>query len=234
MTGTTAIQLIEEVKRAGGRVTVRLPDTLSVDLPRTAMERLAPLLKAAKPELLRLLAKPEGPCPACRTTAWRQDFVGAWLCAACLPDLIFGPLPADPEEAESQMGLRARLREPRYGALTIASPISSGNLRVLMIAAASVVWAAAGSEEIARRRAAAWVGIPASLIARRRISFLPAPGAVAVGEWVRTHRGAAAEVLAHDAASGAVLARTIADPPRWGWLAPATLVSELDWPLGGK
>ncbi|MGH9466036.1 MAG: hypothetical protein ACRD1Y_01655 [Terriglobales bacterium] len=224
----TALQVIDGFRAVGGRL-IPAGDGLRWESPVEPPRALIEAAKERKLDLLMLLGQPEIPCPTCGTHAWQRDSVGAWACGACQPDSVFGPLPAYPAEAEAEFGLRTKLRQPGYAALTISQPVVSGNVRVCQIAAAAVVWAAGGPEELARRHAAAWDGISPALLEGHAISFRPAPGALAIGEWVRTPSGSAAEVLAHDTSSGEVLLRTRAPPPRWAWCSDAALVSEFDW-----
>lgn len=87
MTAPTALQLIEEVRRVGGYIQPN-PDgkTLGVDLPKPEVPRLLPLLRERKYDLLVLLAKPDGRCPAGHEPYYWQDSAGLWHCGRCEPD----------------------------------------------------------------------------------------------------------------------------------------------------
>ncbi len=146
--------------------------------------------------------------------------------AETLPD-PFGPLPADPAEAASEEAMRQRLREPGYAAI-IARNTGAGTVRSLMIRAAAAVWAAGGPEGIARRRAAAFDGIPPRLVAGRRIAFSAPEGQPAPGEWVGT-AGGNAEVLGWDLASAEALVRLLARP-QWAWVAADRLTAPVTRP----
>ncbi|MGH9488799.1 MAG: hypothetical protein ACRD04_14590 [Terriglobales bacterium] len=234
----TAAQILDAVAAVGGALGISERGGILWRLPTDAQPRLLPEIRRRKTDLLVLLRRPEVACPACSLDIWRQGDAGGWFCPVCSPealDLVFGVLPTDPEEAAAEQALRAKLREPQYARVIISQPVIvmepiSASLRVIMIAAASAVWAAGAPEELARRRAAAWVDIPLQLIAGRRVSFLPAPNGLVPGEWCRTPHGAACELLARDADSDGILVRALADPPRWAWFAPTSLTSELDWP----
>lgn len=86
MTAPSAIELLAEVRRVGGWLTPKPPDTLGVDLPPSEMPRLAPLLAQRKHDLLMLLRPLDLPCIACGGMYRWQDRAGAWHCGQCEPD----------------------------------------------------------------------------------------------------------------------------------------------------
>ncbi|MGH9477956.1 MAG: hypothetical protein ACRD1A_01885 [Terriglobales bacterium] len=88
MTSPSPIELLAEVLKLGGRLAVKPPGTLSVDLPAGQSARLVPLLRAAKLELMRLLGQPPAePCAACGGRYWwRATQAGPWTCGNCQPD----------------------------------------------------------------------------------------------------------------------------------------------------
>lgn len=231
----TAIEVLAEVRAAGGCL-IPAGDKLRWRMPVQPPARLVEAIRERKPDLLMLLCRPEAACPACAEVRWWRDSAGAWHCPACEPETPpdpFGPLPADREDALAELELRAKLRQPELARLTIANPVIarapvSVSIRACQIAAASVVWAAGGPEGIARRRAEAWADIPPALVEGRRVSFTAPAGGLAIGEWCRLPKGAACEVLARDADTGAVLVRALA-AASWLWCPAGELVSELDW-----
>lgn len=97
---TTAAELLAEVRRLGGTLEFLPPDKIHYDVPPEAAERLVPALRAAKPELLMLLAPTDrwrqverhlGPpvhaCPACGGLYWwRLRHADSWTCGRCSPD----------------------------------------------------------------------------------------------------------------------------------------------------
>ncbi|HZT72895.1 MAG TPA: hypothetical protein VE996_04520 [Terriglobales bacterium] len=84
----TAQQVLAEVQAVGGHLWLLPPDRIGWDLPDAAVPELVPAIRAAKPELLRLLAAGrDDTCPACGTSTYRwQDSAGAWHCGKCEPD----------------------------------------------------------------------------------------------------------------------------------------------------
>lgn len=82
--GMTALQILAEVRAAGGWF--RLVDSdLSCGLGAASAERLEPAIRQRKADLLALLAKPDGACPAGHPGNYWQDGVGQWHCADCEP-----------------------------------------------------------------------------------------------------------------------------------------------------
>lgn len=85
MTTPSALQLLSEVARVHGRIVPRPPDHIEVFIPEAEQPRLFPLLRQRKTDLLMLLAKPEGRCPAGHSPGYWQDAVGQWHCMDCEP-----------------------------------------------------------------------------------------------------------------------------------------------------
>lgn len=237
----TAAQIISEVRAIGGALAPSPNGGILYRLG-DAAPRLLPAIRERKGDLLVLLRYPSTACPTCDGDRFRPDEVGVWRCEACQPENQadpFGVIPRGEADALAELELRSRLRQPEFARLILSRPVIvqppvSASIRALHIAAASVVWATGGPESIARRHAAAWDGIPETLVAGRSISFVPAAGTPTPGEWARTPRGAAVEALGYDATSGEVVVRPLAAPPRWQWLPAAALISEIDWPLEAK
>ncbi len=82
----SAVALLAEVRRAGGYLTPNPNGTLGVDLPPADMQRLVPLLRQRKADLMVLLQRPEGRCPEGHDPYYWQDPAGAWHCGTCEPD----------------------------------------------------------------------------------------------------------------------------------------------------
>ena len=75
--------LIREALAAGLEL---VPDGehLTVRGDESEVKRFVPLLRQHKPELLRLLADPSAPCPACGSGGYWHDGT-AWHCEGCTP-----------------------------------------------------------------------------------------------------------------------------------------------------
>lgn len=83
MSGLNAQDLIREALAAGLEL---VPDGehLTVRGDADEVQRLVPLLRQHKKELLRLLADPSAPCPACGSGGYWKDGDG-WHCESCAP-----------------------------------------------------------------------------------------------------------------------------------------------------
>lgn len=82
----TAVQVLSEVRAAGGRLTALPPDRLRYEIPHALVPRLEPEIRAHKFGLLALLKTLELPCIACAGMYRWQDSVGDWHCGHCEPD----------------------------------------------------------------------------------------------------------------------------------------------------
>ena len=85
MTAPTAIDLLAEVARLGGRLTPKPPDRLRVALREPDLSRLLPAIRERKQDLLMLLQRPDT-CPECGGAGWWQTAAGDWRCGTCEPD----------------------------------------------------------------------------------------------------------------------------------------------------
>jgi|SRR6185437_11733282 len=86
MTAPSALALLREVRQAHGQLILRPPDTLEVRIAEPYLSRLLPAIRQRKPDLLMLLARPEGACPAAHSGGYWQDAVGQWHCFECEPN----------------------------------------------------------------------------------------------------------------------------------------------------
>ncbi|HUX68641.1 MAG TPA: hypothetical protein VMV31_14230 [Terriglobales bacterium] len=80
----TALQILNEFRQAGGRL-IPEGDGLRWESPVQPPPRLIEAARQRKLDLLVLLAKPEGRCPAGHPQLWWQDSAGLWHCGECEP-----------------------------------------------------------------------------------------------------------------------------------------------------
>lgn len=85
MTEQSALDLLAEVRRLGGHLRPKDGGRLGVVLPAAEQPRLLPAIRERKHDLLMLLARPEGACPAGHPPGHWQDAVGQWHCLECEP-----------------------------------------------------------------------------------------------------------------------------------------------------
>ncbi|MGH9533814.1 MAG: hypothetical protein ACRD2E_03035 [Terriglobales bacterium] len=145
-----------------------------------------------------LVARGHGPKEAAAPLLARIRAVKAQVVAALANAHHFGPLPADPEAAESERRLRAQLREPEYA-------------RAL---------AAGGGTFTAR--AAALAAAPRELTTGRRLTFAAAAGQPVPGEWRSSPHGPV-EIVAWGRSGVEALGRRLPEPHSWHWIAAGDL-----------
>ncbi|HVA65271.1 MAG TPA: hypothetical protein VNF74_16235 [Terriglobales bacterium] len=80
----TALQILAEFRQAGGRL-IPEGDGLRWESPVQPPPRLIEGARQRKRDLLVLLAKPEGRCPAAHPGNYWQDPAGQWHCMECEP-----------------------------------------------------------------------------------------------------------------------------------------------------
>lgn len=89
MTAPSALELLAEVRRLRGHLRLKPPDKLGVVIPEAEQPRLLPAIRQRKADLLMLLAKPDGACPAGHAPGYWQDAVGQWHCMGCEPSPVW-------------------------------------------------------------------------------------------------------------------------------------------------
>jgi hypothetical protein len=81
----TALQVLAEFRELGGWL-IPAGERLLWQSPVEPPPRLIEGLRERKADLLKLLQKPDGPCPECGVPYYWQDSAGQWHCGTCSPD----------------------------------------------------------------------------------------------------------------------------------------------------